>query len=188
MQEDLSIGTTVFPYFIKLEVFRYIDALVHVSLRETVLDGIVHITHKYKVRIHGWLVVPSAVKLIISSSDETVAMETVVDSFMNYTDRKLLQNVTDFKNETKRKWMLQLFENNRRSHRLMFWHPRYTLDTLDTEEAYHGCLIDMHENPVRAGIVWDAEHYMYSSAVDYIGDQPGLLPVEKITVKGSLSV
>ena len=35
----------------------------------------------------------------------------------------------------------------------------------------------IHQNPVRAGIVADAEHYLYSSAMDYTG-RKGLIDVE----------
>jgi hypothetical protein len=40
----------------------------------------------------------------------------------------------------------------------------------------------IHNNPVRAGIVEQPEHYLYSSARNYAGDK-GLLDVEILTTK-----
>ncbi|MHB8207475.1 hypothetical protein [Mucilaginibacter sp.] len=36
----------------------------------------------------------------------------------------------------------------------------------------------LHNNPVKAGVVWEPQHYKYSSAVDYYSDDKGLLPIE----------
>ena len=36
----------------------------------------------------------------------------------------------------------------------------------------------LHENPVRAGIVRNAEHYIYSSAKDYYIGKEGLIRLE----------
>ena len=37
----------------------------------------------------------------------------------------------------------------------------------------------LHNNPVKAQIVDEAEHYIYSSAIDYIGGK-GMIPIEMI--------
>jgi REP element-mobilizing transposase RayT len=186
MNADLKIGTNVFPHYVKMDVFRNVDALLHSSLKETVLDGFVHIQHKFKLRIHAWIVMPGTIKLIVSCDNETVAMEEVVDNFMNYTDKKLLQNIGNLKNEIKRTWLLNVFETNRRNQRLMFWHHRYTLEILNDDEQFTSHLQDMHESPVVSGIVWDAQNFMYSSAIDYIEDEPGLLPLVKLKVQDDL--
>ena len=36
----------------------------------------------------------------------------------------------------------------------------------------------IHKNPVKAGIVWEALQYQFSSAIDYYGKGKGLLDVE----------
>ena len=36
----------------------------------------------------------------------------------------------------------------------------------------------LHENPVRAGIVRNAEHYIYSSAIDFYTGKEGLIRLE----------
>jgi len=41
-------------------------------------------------------------------------------------------------------------------------------------------LIYMHENPVRSGLVLEAEGYKYSSAINYNRNEKGLLPIEMI--------
>ena len=38
----------------------------------------------------------------------------------------------------------------------------------------------IHENPVRAGIVYEPQDYKYSSALTHFEDKEGLLPIEKM--------
>jgi putative transposase len=180
MPGEYKIGENIFPFYTKIEVCKYIDAFVHISLKETVLDGIVHLQDKHKVLIHGWIVLPGSVKLIFSCDKEGLMMEDVVEKFMNYTDRKLVENVNNFRNETKKRWMVQMFAANRSHNTPTFWHPKYYLAPLETQDHFSTCLSDMHESPVRSAVVWDAQHYMYSSAIDYAEAEPGLLPVVKL--------
>lgn len=39
----------------------------------------------------------------------------------------------------------------------------------------------LHDNPVRAGLVWEPHHYKYSSAIDYCGGK-GLLALQLLDV------
>lgn len=188
MPADLKIGEHVYPFYLKFDVFRYVDAFAHSSLRETVLDGLVYIQQKYKLNFHGWIVMTSSIRFIASCSREDVSPEQVADSFMSYTDKKLLQNIHYLRNEIKRKWMEQLFESNRKSKQILFWHSRYTLETISSHEDFGACLTDIHESPVLSGIVWDAQNYMYSSAIDYINNEPGLLSIVKLASTDGVSI
>ena len=38
----------------------------------------------------------------------------------------------------------------------------------------------LHENPVAAGMVTEAQYYKYSSATDYYEEGNGLIPIELI--------
>ncbi len=40
----------------------------------------------------------------------------------------------------------------------------------------------LHDNPVRACIVWAAEDYQYSSAIDYLTDRKGLLVIKNLLI------
>jgi putative transposase len=37
----------------------------------------------------------------------------------------------------------------------------------------------LHENPIRSGLLWEAWHYKYSSAIDYYTNEKGLLKIEQ---------
>ncbi len=76
-------------------------------------------------------------------------------------------------NESRRDWILYRFK----------YHAKYTTRIQDYkvwQDGYHGIACDfsgillqkleyIHNNPVRAGIVVEPEHYVYSSAANYAG-------------------
>ena len=80
--------------------------------------------------------------------------------------------------------MLWLFkragEKNSNNKNFQFWqqdnHPveLYGYETLKQKLNY------LHENPVRAGIVYETWHYKYSSAIDYCTNLKGKIELELV--------
>lgn len=62
-----------------------------------------------------------------------------------------------------------------------FWQQDNHPIELSTNDMIDQRLIYLHENPVRAGLVWAAQDYKYSSAIDYYEERKGLLPIELLS-------
>jgi len=58
-----------------------------------------------------------------------------------------------------------------------FWQQDNHPIELSTNEMIDQRLNYLHENPVKAGLVMDAQSYKYSSAVDYYEERTGLVPI-----------
>ena len=70
-------------------------------------------------------------------------------------------------------------EKNSRNQGHQFWQQDNHPIELSTPEMKRQRLKYLHENPVRAGIVQEPEHYVYSSAIDYAGGK-GLVKLEML--------
>jgi hypothetical protein len=69
--------------------------------------------------------------------------------------------------------------NNSANKEYQFWQQEFHQILLDTFEKQQQRLLYLHQNPVRAGLVWQPQDYKYSSAVDYYTElKDGLLCVE----------
>ena len=84
--------------------------------------------------------------------------------------------------KTEGRSVLDIFEKNgkakKSNYRYQFWQHENHPILLDSAEKYWQRLLYLHENPVRAGFVYEPEHWMYSSAIDYYnGVQKGLLEI-----------
>jgi hypothetical protein len=80
--------------------------------------------------------------------------------------------------------MLNIFnftgKNNNNNKDYQFWIQNYHPVELATEHMYQQRLNYLHQNPVRAGMVWEPWHYKYSSAIDYYTETKGLIQIEEV--------
>jgi len=67
-------------------------------------------------------------------------------------------------------------ESNSNNKTYQFWQQDNRPIELSTNEMLDQRLEYIHQNPVKAGIVYEPEHYVYSSAMDYTGNK-GLLDI-----------
>jgi putative transposase len=59
------------------------------------------------------------------------------------------------------------------------WRPRFDDLIITSEEQFRIKLNYIHNNPVKAGLVANASQWIYSSATDWLGGEPGILPIDK---------
>ena len=70
-------------------------------------------------------------------------------------------------------------ENNERNTTYQFWQQDNHPIECITEEILETRMNYLHENPVRAGFVWRAEDYRYSSAIYYYTSGKGLINIAR---------
>jgi hypothetical protein len=98
--------------------------------------------------------------------------------------------------ESRRDWMLNLFEFSAKQHqhnsKYQIWTHENHAEIIYSNKFIEQKINYIHENPVRAGIVEKAEDYLYSSARNYadlssvLEIVPISMPVERIGLMRSL--
>jgi hypothetical protein len=105
--------------------------------------------------------------------------------FKKYTSSQIITSIVNNQHESRRDWMLRIFEDagssNSRNKEYQFWRqdnqPKECYSNAFTIQK----LNYIHNNPVEAGIVDNAWEYRYSSARDYqFQKQCGLLKIDFI--------
>jgi hypothetical protein len=97
-----------------------------------------------------------------------------------FTANKIIKEVAENIQESRREWMLWLFKDeglvNPNNTYYQFWQQDNHSIELDTNSILEQKLDYIHQNPVRAGICYAPEDYIYSSAGQYAGMET-VLPV-----------
>lgn len=116
---------------------------------------------------------------LLVSAKHSFYLPDIIRDFKKHTNKKLIQ-LFEEESESRRDWMLYRFryhaKYNNRIQNYKVW-----------QDGYHGIecynvkvllqkLDYIHNNPVRAQIVSEPEHYVYSSAINYAGGK-GLIDV-----------
>lgn len=118
------------------------------------------------------------VHMIIGTSGSK--MEDIVRDLKRHTSKKILKAIQENPMESRREWMLQLFEQagkrNSNNKYYQFWQQHNHPIELFANKIMDQKLNYIHNNPVKAGIVAIPEHYIYSSAIDY-ADGQGKIPI-----------
>jgi len=102
--------------------------------------------------------------------------------FKSFTSKEILKEI-EAGNESRENWMLYIFKSaaikHKRNSDYQVWtHENHAMEIF-SYTFFEQKLDYMHANPVRAGLIENAEEYIYSSAKNYAGEK-GLVQIETI--------
>jgi REP element-mobilizing transposase RayT len=182
MSSKYKVGDDAIPHFVTFSVVGWIDVFSREQYKEIMTDSLRYcIAHK-GLKLNAWVIMTNHVHLIISS--ETAKLEELIRDIKKFTSKQIIKAITENPEESRKEWMLNIFsytgKGNKNNKDFQFWKQDYHPVELTTNEMLVQRLQYLHENPVRSGLVWEAWHYKYSSAIDYCTNEKGLLPIEQL--------
>ena len=179
MKEGYVIRDQSLPHFITATVVDWIDVFSRKNYRDLVIECFDFCIQNKGMILYGYVIMSNHIHFVAQSKD--VKLSDLIRDFKKFTAKTILDKIQT-EPESRREWMLERFklaiESHSRNKNFQFWqygnHPEeiYTNKFMWTKLDY------IHLNPVRAGIVKKASHYIYSSASNYLNDC-GLLTIEK---------
>ena len=181
MATRYRFGSGDYPHFITYSVINWVDALSRTLYKDIIIDSLNFCISQKGMRLHAWVIMNNHVHLIASCSGP-LKMEDIMRDHKKFTASEILRSIENNPQESRKDWMLWLFKSaglsNPNNKHFQFWQQDNHPILLSNQEMAIQKLNYIHHNPVRAGIVFEPQHYVYSSAADYSSLQPGLLPLE----------
>jgi REP element-mobilizing transposase RayT len=108
-------------------------------------------------------------------------MQDIMRDLKGFTSKAILKAIEDNPQESRKEWMLWMFKRaglkNSNNKNYQFWQQNNQPIELETNEMFDQKLDYIHKNPVEEGFVEKEEHYIYSSAKDYLGEK-GFIKIE----------
>jgi REP element-mobilizing transposase RayT len=164
-------------HYVTFQIVRWVDLFTRQIYRDIVINSLVFCQQHKGLEIYAFVVMSNHLHLLVKS--ERAELSNTIKEFKSYTAKEMLKAINT-ESESRRDWMLNLFEFSAKQHKR---NEKYQLWTHENhaEIIYSNQFMDVkinyiHENPVRAGIVEKVEDYLYSSAKNYAGLQ-GVLDV-----------
>ena len=179
MSEQYKFNDPEGLYFTTTTVVDWIDVFTRKEFKLIILDSLKFCQENRGLEIYAWCLMSNHLHLIISSK-EGFQLSAIMRDFKKFTSKEIVKAIKDGGFESRGTWMLERFvlagQKLNRIKNYKFWK-----DGNHPEELYSNKFIEqklnyIHNNPVVAIIVEEPEHYLYSSARDYVG-QKGLLDV-----------
>jgi REP element-mobilizing transposase RayT len=110
---------------------------------------------------------------LIARATSTFKMSDIVRDFNKISSREIIQTILENNRESRKEWLIEMFKTETG---YRFWKSGNHPIELWSNAVFHQKLNYIHQNPVVEGLVFEAEDYVFSSAIDYAGGK-GLLDV-----------
>ncbi|MGB3781255.1 MAG: transposase [Tunicatimonas sp.] len=166
-------------YFITTTVVYFIDLFTRPAFKHIIVDSLRHCQQHKGLVVYAWCLMPSHLHAVVSRQG-TATLAEIMRDFKKYTSKQIIATLPQI-NESRSDWLLRAFARaaapKQRIQNYKVWQDGTHPIELHNATILRQKLHYIHDNPVVAEIVDEAEDYLYSSARDYAG-RPGLLPVE----------
>ena len=164
-------------HFVTFQIVKWIDIFTRKIYRDILIDSLRFCQANKDLEIYAFVIMSNHLHLLLKSGKSDLS--NTIKEFKSYTAKQIIETINT-EPESRREWMLNLFEFSAKQHKRNETYQIWTHEN-HAELAYSNQFMNskinyIHENPVRAGIVEKAEDYLYSSARNY-ADLDGILDV-----------
>jgi putative transposase len=153
-------------YFVTLTIVGWVNLFDREIYKQIIVDNLSYCQEKEHLEIFSYVIMSNQIHLICRRIDNY--LNELLGRFKSYTSKQFIKEIKDNPRESRKEWLLKNFEDNAKRNKqysnFHIWqytsHPvyLYSIDFIKQKINY------IHQNPVRAGYVNEAEHYKYSSA------------------------
>ena len=162
-------------HFITCRVIRWIDIFTRVEYKNLIVDSLNYCTLHKGLHLNAWVIMSNHLHLVASVKAPSRLSDFLRD-FKKFTSKAITKQITEG-HESRKDWLLDMFSfearRSQRAEKYKMWDDsNHAVDL--THLSVSQKISYIHENPVRAGYVYEPHHYPYSSASDYAG-KPGLV-------------
>ncbi|MBW8359297.1 MAG: transposase [Weeksellaceae bacterium] len=178
MKEGYVIRDQTKAHFITCTVVDWIDIFTRLGYRDIVINCLKFCIQDKGMILYGYVIMSNHIHLIIQSQDGKLS--DLVRDFKKFTATRILHAIQN-EPESRREWMLERFRNATESHsrnkNFQFWQYGNHAEEVYSLHFLWDKLNYIHLNPVRAGLVEKPQHFIYSSASNYVLGK-GIIDVE----------
>jgi len=161
-----------YPHFITATINNWVPVFTRPEAVHIVLDSLRFLQQSSGFEIFGYVIMENHLHLIARSHD----LGHDIQRFKSYTAKQIV-DLLKHRNDSRLLYALELYKRPHKAESTyQVWEEGSHPQLVESEEILKQKLDYMHQNPVKRGYVDCAEHWRYSSARNYAG-QEGLLDV-----------
>jgi len=170
-------------HFITFSVIQWVDVFTRKQYSDIVVESLNFCVENKGLKVHAWCLMSNHIHLIISC-DPPYQLSDIIRDFKKYTSHMIALAIEENSQESRKGWMLWIFRSagsaNKRNEKYQFWQQgNHPIECTD-REILESRMEYLHQNPVKAGIVYEPGDYVYSSGVDYYAQERGLVKLEMV--------
>ncbi|MDR2119567.1 MAG: transposase [Tannerella sp.] len=169
MAAAYKISNQESAYFLTFRVVGWVDIFTRQIYRDIVIESLKYCQQHKGLILYAYVIMSNHVHMLAQSEDGS--LKDVVRDCKHFTGSRILTEIEDV-TESRRDWMKIVFEYHAKlkpRQLKQLWEHENHAEEIYSPGFFAQKINYIHENPVRAGIVENAEDYLYSSAKNYAG-------------------
>ncbi len=169
MLDGYKIRDQFRPHYVTFTVTDWVDVFSRKIYTDILIENFKFCQKEKGLIIFGFCIMSNHVHAILQSSKGVLSK--TIGEYKSYCAKSILKAIVT-EPESRKDWMLKRFEfaaqgtNNNKDYK--FWRDGNHPEEIYSEDFFWTKLNYIHMNPVRAGIVCNAHHYLHCSASNYI--------------------
>jgi len=167
-------------YFVSFATVNWIDVFTRDVYFAIMTESLDYCRKNKGMEIYGYCIMPSHVHLIFRSASGDPS--GLMRDLKGFTSRKLMKTIQDNPQESRREWMLWMFERagkkNSNVKEKQFWQQSNQPIEIWSLKVFEQKLNYIHNNPVESGFVTDPIDWKYSSARNYGNNDQTILEID----------
>ncbi len=166
-------------YFISFAVINWIDVFIRQQYFELICDSLEYCIKNKGMVVYAYCIMPSHIHMIFS--DNNANPSKLLGEFKTFTSKNMRKEIENNIYESRKEWILWMMKKagvkNSNVKNYQFWQQNNQPMELWSNKFIDQKVDYIHNNPIKAGFVEEAEHWKYSSAIDYSGGK-GRIKIE----------
>jgi len=159
-------------YFVSFAVEGWGDVFTRNQYKNILVENLKYCQEYKGLELFAWCIMTNHLHLVIRAK-EGYDLPGILRDYKKYTSKAIKTAILENTQESRKEWLLKQFET---SEGFRFWRTDNKPIELWSNKVINQKIDYIHQNPVEEGLVFKAEDYVYSSAIDYAGEN-GLLDV-----------
>ena len=176
--EGYKIRNQAATHFLTFTIVGWIDVFRRQHYRDIIIDSFKYCQQNKGLQIGGYVIMSNHIHTIFTATQNNLS--DIVRDFKTYTSKAITKAILT-EQESRRAWLTYMFEfyAKRTNANQIFkvWTSNNHPEEIYSREFLLSKLNYIHLNPVRAGLVAEPEHYLYSSASNYVHNK-GLIEID----------
>ena len=161
-------------YFISFAVVEWLDVFTRNEYKNIILDSLRYCQKEKGMEVFAWCIMTNHIHLIFKSV-KAQKPELLIGDFKKFTSKAIVKEIQENPQESRKEWLLEQFEKigakSSNVNKYQFWRHDNKPIELWSNKVIDEKINYIHNNPVEEGLVFKAEDYVYSSAIDYAGEK-----------------
>lgn len=159
-------------YFLTLTVVDWIDIFTRKNHKTAIIDSLRYCIKNKGLNVYAYCLMTNHLHMVVNCN-EPFELKNVIRDFKRHIVKQVLFQIVN-EPESRRKWILKLLKENAEksaaNEKIKFWkNGNYAIEVLN-EKFVWTKINYIHNNPVKENFVKEPEHWVYSSASNYIND------------------